>query len=81
MGVRDLRFLFINQLTFIEEYIMDKDVVVDSGMSGNDVARAELVWTNLPTRRKWNELHTHEKALVCHVIARVVRGEWSQAND
>ena len=57
---------------------MNIDIEVDSGMSGNNVSRAEMVWTNLPTRRKWHELHTHEKALVCHVIARVARGEWSE---
>lgn len=51
---------------------------IDSGMSGKDVARAEMVWTNLPVHRKWHELHTYEKALVCHVIERVTRGEWSQ---
>lgn len=33
--------MLIKSLTFIEEYIMDKDVIVDSGMSGNDVARGE----------------------------------------
>lgn len=43
----------------------------DSGMSGDAVERAELFWANLPTRRKWTDLATHEKALVCHQIARI----------
>lgn len=44
---------------------------VDSGMSGDAVERAEWFWTNLPTGRKWTGLATHEKALVCHQIARI----------
>ena len=44
---------------------------VDSGMSGDSVERAEWFWANLPTGRKWAGLSTHEKALVCHQIARI----------
>ena len=43
---------------------------VDSGMDGASVEAAELFWANLPTRRKWASLATHEKALVCHTLAR-----------
>lgn len=57
---------------------MNIDIEVDSSMLGNNVSRAEMVWTNLPTRRKFHELYPHEKALVCHVIASVARGEWSE---
>lgn len=43
----------------------------DSGMDGQSVERAELVWTNLPTNRPWASLPTYEKALVCHTLARL----------
>jgi hypothetical protein len=44
----------------------------DSGMSGDAVAQAEMVWANLPTRNlPWTSLATHEKALVCHTLARL----------
>jgi hypothetical protein len=46
----------------------------DSGMSGETVARAEMVWTNLPTRVPWTSLATHEKALVCHTVAALEAG-------
>lgn len=49
---------------------------VDSGMSGEAVDRAELLWANLPTGRKWTSLQTHEKALVCHTLARVPVAAW-----
>jgi hypothetical protein len=42
----------------------------DSGMSGDAVAQAEMVWANLPTL-PWTSLATHEKALVCHTLARL----------
>jgi hypothetical protein len=45
--------------------------VVDSGMSGDAVTRAEWAWANLPTGRKWTSLATYEKALVCHTFARL----------
>jgi hypothetical protein len=45
----------------------------DSGMNGDAVAMAEMVWTNLPTRVPWTSLATHEKALVCHTLARLTR--------
>lgn len=49
-----------------------EDVPCDSGMSGDAVAEAEMFWANLPTRNlAWTSLHTHEKALVCHTIARL----------
>jgi hypothetical protein len=41
----------------------------DSGMSGDAVERAELFWAQLPINRKWTALQTHEKALVCHLLA------------
>ena len=40
-------------------------------MSSDAVERAEWFWANLPTGRKWAGLATHEKALVCHQIARI----------
>lgn len=43
----------------------------DSGMDGQSVERAELVWANLPTNRPWASLPTYEKALVCHTLARL----------
>ncbi len=43
---------------------------VDSGMSGPQVERAEVLWANLPTGREWTSLATHEKALACHVFSR-----------
>lgn len=43
--------------------------IVDSGMSGKTIERAEWLWANLPTGRKWTALQTHEKALVCHTLA------------
>lgn len=49
----------------------DGDLTVDSGMSGDAVAEAELLWASLPTgNRSWAGLATHEKALVCHTLAR-----------
>jgi hypothetical protein len=48
------------------------DLDADSGMSGDAVAQAEMVWANLPTRNlPWTSLATHEKALVCHTLARL----------
>lgn len=47
----------------------NEQIDADSGMSGKEVERAELLWANLPTGRKWTSLATHEKALVCHIIA------------
>lgn len=47
------------------------EVAIDSGMSGDAVERAEQLWANLPTGRKWNSLQTHEKALVCHMLERL----------
>ena len=44
---------------------------VDSGMSGDAVKDAEWLWVNLPTMIKWTSLKTHEKALVCHTVARL----------
>lgn len=44
---------------------------IDSGMSGDAVKDAEWLWVNLPTRIKWTSLETHEKALVCHTVARL----------
>ena len=49
-------------------------VEADSGMSGDVVDRAELVWTNLPTGRRWTSLATHEKALACHILASLSQG-------
>lgn len=46
-------------------------LAVDSGMNGEAVQQAEWFWANLPTGRKWAGLATHEKALVCHQIARI----------
>ena len=43
---------------------------IDSGMSGEAIAVAELMWASLPTGRKWTGLSTAEKALVCHTFAR-----------
>jgi hypothetical protein len=44
----------------------------DSGMSGDAVALAEMVWAQLPVgNRSWAGLATHEKALVCHTLARL----------
>jgi hypothetical protein len=43
---------------------------IDSGMSGDAVAEAEAFWANLPAK-PWTSLSTHEKALVCHQIARL----------
>lgn len=51
---------------------MTKEVTqADSGMDGQSVERAELVWANLPTNRPWASLPTYEKALVCHTLARL----------
>lgn len=47
------------------------EVDADSGMNGDAVARAEQLWVNLPTRRKWASLETYEKALVCHMLERL----------
>ena len=45
---------------------------IDSGMDAASVERAEWLWANLPTGpRKWTSLATHEKALVCHTVARL----------
>lgn len=38
-------------------------------MSGEAAERAEWLWAQLPTMRKWTSLPTHEKALVCHLVA------------
>ena len=51
---------------------MSEELTVDSGFDGESVVRAELFWANLPTRRKWTVLATHEKALVVHTIARAL---------
>ena len=45
--------------------------VTDSGMDGDAIEQAELLWANLPTGREWASLATHEKALVCHAINRL----------
>jgi hypothetical protein len=50
-----------------------RELSCDSGMSGEAAERAEMVWTNLPTRVPWTSLATHEKALVCHTLARLTR--------
>ena len=50
---------------------MTEEAAVDSGMNGEAVQQAEWFWANLPTGRKWAGLATHEKALVCHQIARI----------
>jgi hypothetical protein len=53
--------------------VPDGDAVVDSGMDGDTVERAEWLWVNLPTNKKWTSLATHEKALVCHTVAALSR--------
>lgn len=47
------------------------DAPLDSAFSAENVEDAEWLWANLPVGvRKFHEMPTHARALVCHVVAR-----------
>ena len=46
------------------------DDVVDSGFTPENIADAEWLVANMPGNRKFHEMATYERALVCHTAAR-----------
>lgn len=76
-GLHDLKAMTAEENAFRDTQV--SKLPIDSGMSGDAVELAEMVWGNLPTgNRTWAGLATHEKALVCHTIARLQSAQVSK---